>query len=137
MVLPVIIKCFTDKCNLHCCHNSYHSRSDFIVNDVEINCTQLALGVSQVQLLCLHAVVGEGNDFWKALFKVIGFVAVHKPNVYKSILRKLKAALRINKWLKRLHKGPVFSPTEANAHLILWRASCDGPPSSKAPPTRC
>lgn len=44
-------------------YNSYLSGCDFIVDDVEINFTQLALGVSQVQLLCLHAVVGEGNCF--------------------------------------------------------------------------
>lgn len=61
------IKRFTDKCNLHCCHNSYHSRSDFIVNDVEINYTQLALGVSQLQLLCLHAVVEREMSFESAL----------------------------------------------------------------------
>lgn len=43
----------------HCCH----SAADFIVYDVETNHTRLALGVSQVQLLCLHALVGEENCF--------------------------------------------------------------------------
>lgn len=51
------------ECYKHCCHNSYHCGSDSIVDDLEINYTQLAMGVSQVQLLCLHAVVREGNCF--------------------------------------------------------------------------
>ena len=72
-----------------------------------------------------------GELLLKAFFKVMLFAAVHKPNVYPSILRKLRATPRINKPLKWLHKGPVFSPTEAIAQLILRRGPCDGPPPPK------
>lgn len=63
VALIAMIKNITDKCYFYCCHNSYRSCADFIVDDVEKNYPQLALGASQVQLLCLHAVVGEGNFF--------------------------------------------------------------------------
>lgn len=87
------------------------------------DCVQLAQGVSQIQLLCLHAVVQDGNCFWKSFPRTGSCVQNYLDEIeHHSMHRQVRWA--------------VFSRTLANAHSIplLWRPSLSEATKAERPP---